>query len=147
MKIDGSTYAYAVSSWTASVNKTTVTAYFKNADRLGDMTATVDGEEVTGKVFFRMSDGSTYKIYKAVQQSDGGWSCQVPDSFTSIRVLYKAADTETTVDIEGTELTFDGKYSGDTGGDGTLFDWKDLTNQITQSASQSTSIIYLMSAP
>lgn len=114
----------------------TFVAYFENADQLGDMTVTIDGEEVTGKVFFRISDGNTYKLYKAEQREDGGWSKMVREG-TSIKVLYTAAETETKVDIEGQSIEFDGSYSGTTNENSTLFDWDDLTNQITQSASQS----------
>lgn len=137
MSIDGSTYTFGLTSWSASVKNNTVTAYFKNAELLGDMTATVDGEEVTGKVFFRMGNGSSYKIYKAEQQSNGGWSCQVPDSFTSIKVLYKAADPETKVDIEGTEMAFDGSYTSDFNDSSKLFDWDNLLGQIQGNTSQS----------
>ena len=137
LKIDGSTYAYGVFDWGTSITYRTATAYFKNAELLGDMTATVDGEEVTGKVFFRMGNGSSYKIYKAEQQSNGGWSCQVPDSFTSIKVLYKAADPETKVNIEGTEMAFDGSYTSDFHDSSKLFDWDNLLGQIQGNTSQS----------
>ena len=136
VRIDGGTTSVATGLRNISSVYNTAVAYFENADRLGDMTVTIDGKEVTGKVFFRTSDGNTYKIYKAEQQKDGGWSTMFP-SGTSIKVLYTAADTETKVKIEDETIEFDGSYSGDTGGDGTLFDWGDLTNQITQSASQS----------
>ena len=137
LQIDGSTYAYGVFDWGTSIIYRTATAYFKNAELLGDMTATVDGEEVTGKVFFRMGNGNTYKIYKAEQQTDGSWSCQVPDSFTSIKVLYKAADPETNVNIEGTEMAFDGSYTSDFNDSSKLFDWDNLLGQIQGNTSQS----------
>ena len=136
VRIDGGTTSVVTGLRNISSVYNTAVAYFENADQLGDMTVTIDGEEVTGKVFFRIGDGNTYKLYKAEQQMDGGWSKMFP-SGTSIKVLYTAADTETKVKIEGETIEFDGSYSGDTGGDGTLFDWGDLTNQITQSASQS----------
>lgn len=137
LQIDGSTYAYGVFDWGTSIIYRTATAYFKNAELLGDMTATVDGEEVTGKVFFRMGNGNTYKIYKAEQQTDGSWSCQVPDSFTSIKVLYKAADPETNVNIEGTEMAFDGSYTSDFNDSSKLFDWDNLLGQIRGNTSKS----------
>ena len=137
LQIDGSTYSYGVPDWGTSIIYRTATAYFKNAELLGDMTATVDGEEVTGKVFFRMGNGSSYKIYKAEQQSNGSWSCQVPDSFTSIKVLYKAADPETNVNIEGTEMAFDGSYTSDFHDSSKLFDWDNLFGQIQGNTSQS----------
>lgn len=114
-------------------------ATFQNEELLDDITVTIDGEEVTGKVFFRIKTGSTYYIYKA-KKTNHGWEPEgdfkITD-FSSIKVLYSSVQPETKVNIEGTEMEFDGSYTSDFNDSSKLFDWNDLLGQIQGNTSQS----------
>ena len=98
----------------------TYQATFDNPERLKDITATVNGMEVTGKVFFLVSTAGSPHMLPATT-SDGGRTWTSSTAYfgaeypTGVKVLYSSShpDFSAEVDVEGGAVTVDGQSTVD----------------------------------